>query len=174
MPRTWAVAVLLALLPMAAGCATAHRPSSAARSTLSGPAALTAAGRGGKQALAAAYLAIAQPANRRLDAEVGAFTDHQHQDLAAAGAALRAEAATEGRFDRLLARIPFPPSLASTARAVIQANQRRVMLTAQQAASTSLTGLASLTARHRAADAAVEAQVRILRRALHLPPPANS
>jgi hypothetical protein len=170
MPRTWAVAVLLALLPMAAGCATAHRPSSAARSTLSGP----AAGRGGKQALAAAYLAIAQPANRRLDAEVGAFTDHQHQDLAAAGAALRAEAATEGRFDRLLARIPFPPSLASTARAVIQANQRRVMLTAQQAASTSLTGLASLTARHRAADAAVEAQVRILRRALHLPPPANS
>jgi len=48
------------------------------------------------------------------------------------------------------------------------------MLTVQQAASTSLTGLASFTARHRAADAAVEAQVRILRRALHLPPPANS
>jgi hypothetical protein len=170
MPRTWAVAVLLALLPMAAGCATAHRSGSAARSAPAG----SAAGRGGKRALAAAYLAIAQPANRRLDAEVGAFTDHQHQDLAAAEAALRAEAATEGRFDRLLARIPFPPSLASTARALIQANQRRVMLTVQQAAATSLTGLASFTARHRAADAAVEAQVRILRRALHLPPPAGS
>jgi len=170
MPRSWAVAVLLVLLPMAAGCATAHRPGSAARSTPSGP----AAGRGGKRALAAAYLAIAQPANRRLDAEVDAFTDHQHQDLAAAEAALRAEAATEGRVDRPLARIPFPPSLASTVRALIQANQRRVMLTVQQAASTSLTGLASFTARHRAADAAVEAQVRILRRALHLPPPANS
>jgi hypothetical protein len=48
------------------------------------------------------------------------------------------------------------------------------MLTVQQAAATSLTGLASFTARHRAADAAVEAQVRILRRALHLPPPAGS
>ena len=50
--------------------------------------------------LTAAYLAIAQSANRRLDAEVDAFTDHQHQDLAAAEAALRAEAATERRFDR--------------------------------------------------------------------------
>ena len=88
--------------------------------------------------------------------------------------ALRAEAATERRFDRLLAGIPFAPALASTARALIRANQRRVMLTVQQATSTSLTGLASFTARHRAADAAVEAQVRILRRALHLPPPANS
>jgi hypothetical protein len=83
-----------------------------------------------------------QPANRRLDAEVDAFTDHQHQDLAAAEAALRAEAATERRFDRQLARMPFPPSLASTARALIRANQQRVMLTLQQATSTSLTGLA--------------------------------
>jgi hypothetical protein len=65
-----------------------------------GPRPLKAAGRGGERAPAAAYLAIAQSANRRLDAEVDAFTDHQHQDLAAAEAALRAEAATERRFDR--------------------------------------------------------------------------
>jgi hypothetical protein len=106
MARTWVVAVLLVLVPMAGGCATVHLPGSAARSMP--PAA--GARRGGERALAAAYLAIAQPANRRLDAEVNGFTDHQHQDLAAAEAALRAEAATERRFDRLLARIPFPPA----------------------------------------------------------------
>jgi len=170
MARTWVAAVLLVLLPMAGGCATVHPPGSAARSMP--PAA--GAGRGGERALAAAYLAIAQPANRRLDAEVDGFTDHEHQDLAAAEAVLRAEAATERRFDRLLDRIPFPPPLASTARALIQANQRRAVLTGQQARSTSLTGLVSFTGRHRAADAAVEAQVRILRRALGLPPPDDS
>jgi hypothetical protein len=64
--------------------------------------------------------------------------------------------------------------LAATARALIQANQRRAVLTGQQARSSSLTSLVSFTARHRAADAAVEAQVRILRRALDLPPPEDS
>jgi hypothetical protein len=64
--------------------------------------------------------------------------------------------------------------LAATARALIQANQRRAVLTGQQASSSSLTSLVSFTARHRAADAAVEAQVRTLRRALDLPPPEDS
>jgi hypothetical protein len=48
------------------------------------------------------------------------------------------------------------------------------VLTGEQARSTSLTGLVSFTGRHRAADAAVEVQVRILRRALGLPPPDDS
>lgn len=42
------------------------------------------------------------------------------------------------------------------------------------ARSSSVTGLVSFTDLHRAADAAVEAQVRILRRALGLPPPESS
>jgi hypothetical protein len=78
----------------------------------------------------------------------------------------RAEAATERRFDRLLAGIPFPAPLASTVRALIGANQRRAALTGKQARSVSLARLVSFTGRPRAADAAVEAQVRILRRAL--------
>jgi hypothetical protein len=41
-------------------------------------------------------------------------------------------------------------------------------------AAAALLVLLPMAARHRAADAAVEAQVRILRRALHLPPPASS
>lgn len=124
--------------------------------------------------LAARYLAIAEPANRRLDAEVDGVAEHERDDLAVAEAALRAEAATERRFDRQLTRIPFPPRIAGLARALIQANQRRAVLTAQQAAAPSVTGLLSFTRRHRAADADVEVWVRAIRRALGLPPPDTS
>jgi hypothetical protein len=109
--------------------------------------------------------------NRRLDAEVDGFTDHEHHDLAAAEAALRGEAATERRFDRLLREIPLSPRLATTSLALIRANERRASLTGSQARSSSVTELLSFDGLHRAADAAVEAQVRILRRDLGLPPP---
>lgn len=147
---------------------------------------LTASCTGGEQAagtrtaasrartLAAAYLAIAQPANHRLDTEVDGFTDHEHAGVAAAESDLRAEAATEQRFDRLLSKIRFPPRIAVTARALIQANARRIALTLRQARSSSVTGLLSFARRHRAAGAAVETQVRIIRRDLGLPPPQNS
>jgi hypothetical protein len=87
---------------------------------------------------------------------------------------LRAEAATEQRFDRLLSKIPFPPRIAVTARALVQANQRRAALAGRQARSSSVSGLLSFARRHQAADAAVEAQVKIIRRALGLPPPHAS
>ena len=102
------------------------------------------------------------------------FTHHERDDLAAAEADLRAEAATEHRFDLLLSKIPFPPQIAATARALIRANQRRAALAGRQARSSSVTGLLSFASRHRAADAAVEAQVRIIRRALGLPTPQAS
>jgi hypothetical protein len=60
-------------------------------------------------AAAAKYLAAAEPANRRLDAEVQSYADHEHRNLAAAEAALRAEAVTERWFDQGLVKIPFPP-----------------------------------------------------------------
>jgi hypothetical protein len=66
------------------------------------------------------------------------------------------------------------PPVATTARAVIRASQRRAALTGQQARSSSLARLASFTGVHRAADAAVGARVRILRQALGLPPPESS
>jgi hypothetical protein len=168
--RTWIAVVVLVLVPLAAGCTLAHQAGHAGQPTPPG----SGAARGGVRALASAYLAIARPANRRLDSEVDGFTDHEHHDLAAAEAALRAEAATERRFDQLLGEIRFPARITPTALALIRANQRRAALTDQQARSSSVTGLVSFTGRHRAADAAVETQVRILRRALGLPPPDSS
>src|SRR5438105_3905981 len=123
---------------------------------------------------AADYLATAEPANRRLDAEVQSYADHEHRNLAAAEAALRAEAVTERRFDQCLLKIPIPPPAAATARALVRANERRAELAVRQAGSPSLVALQSFTRRHQSADAAVEAQVKAIRRALGLPPPKTS
>ncbi len=165
MTRIGSVAAgMLALMLLTAGCAGAEQAGSVR----------TAASPGGTRTLAAAYLAIARPANHRLDSEVDGFTDHEHGDMAAAESDLQAEAATEQRFDQLLGQIRFPAQITVTARGLIQANARRITLTLRQARSTSVAGLLSFTRRHQAADAAVEAQVRIIRRALGLPPPPDS
>jgi hypothetical protein len=155
---------MLALMLLTAGCTGGEQAGSVR----------TAASPGGTRTLAAAYLAIASPANHRLDTEADGFTDHEHGDVAAATSDLRAEAATEQRFDRLLGKIRFPAQNAVTVRALIQANARRIALTLRQARSSSVAGLLSFTHRRQAADAAVEAQVRIIRRALGLPPPSDS
>ena len=166
----WIAAILFCLAPGAAGCAagpsTGGEPSTApARST--GPAMAP-------RALAAKYLAIAEPANHRLDIEVDAYADNAHHDLAAARKALRAEAATERQFDRSLAAISFPRAIETTARALIRVNEIRARLALRQAAAPSIRALLSFTATHNAADAEVEAQVRVIRRQLGLPPPETS
>jgi hypothetical protein len=125
-------------------------------------------------ALAHRYLAIANPANHRLEVVNDGYNANERDNLAAATLDLRAEVATETLFDRQLAEIPFPPRIAAIARALIQANQQRGALTARQARSTSLAQLRSFDQRHRASDAAVEVEVRLIRRALHLPPPSTS
>jgi hypothetical protein len=192
------VLALAAVMALAGGCSSSGPPAasaghsvpaaSAGRSTSaastgrsaspaarrSAPAAATTLAPARREALAGRYLAIALPANHRLDHEVEGFADHQRSDLAAAEADLRAEAATERRFDRQLAGIPFPAGIAALARALIWANQSRAALTDRQARSASLTRLHSFSARHRAADAAVEFGVRLIRRALGLPPPSES
>ncbi|SRR6266700_3478964 len=121
--------------------------------------------------LAGRYLVIAEPANHRLDVEVDGYTDAQRDDLAAAKSDLRAEVATEHWFDQHLAAIPFPPRIAAISRALIRVNQERAEMASLQAQSASLTQLRSFNRLHRAADAAVEAEVRLIRRALKLPPP---
>jgi hypothetical protein len=126
------------------------------------------------RALAAEYMAIARPANHRLDVAVEAYADHAHHDLGVAEMALRAEAATERWFDDQLARIKFPPAIAATARALIRVNEVRAAMTDRQARSTSIPALLSLTGEHKAADAQVEAQVRVIRAELGLPPPSSS
>jgi len=120
------------------------------------------------------YLAIAEPANHRLDVEVDAYADNARHNLAAAETALRAEAATEHQFDRQLAAISFPPAIEATARALIRVNEIRVKLTLKQAAAHSIPALQAFTATHDAADAELEAQVRSIRSELGLPPPSTS
>lgn len=126
------------------------------------------------RALAASYLAIARPANHRLDAEVDGFADSQRDDLAKAAAGLRAEAATERHFDRLLARIRLPAAIEGIASELIRANRSRIALTRREARSASLAELKTFARRHKAADAAVETPVKALRKALGLPPPSTS
>jgi hypothetical protein len=126
------------------------------------------------RSLGARYLAIAEPANHMLDVEVAAYSRNARHNLAAAEKALRAEAATEHKFDQQLAAISFPPAIEATAHALIRVNEIRVKLTLKQAAAHSIRALLSFTATHKAADAEVEAQVRIIRSELGLPPPETS
>ena len=121
-----------------------------------------------------AYLAIAEPANRRLDVEVDKYEDERHHDLAAAESALRAQAATERQFDRDLAKIGFPPQIAATARALIGVNEIRAGLAEREAKASSISELVSFDSAHKLADAQVEAQVRVIRTQLRLPPPESS
>lgn len=154
-----ATALAGCLMFMVAGCASAQAPHRPPRDT---------------KALARAYLAIAEPANHRLDVEVDAYDDAAHHDLAAAASALRAQAATERQFDRELARIGFPPRVAATARALIRVNEIRARLATREANAASIPQLLTFTGAHKVADAQVEAQVRVIRSQLGLPPPETS
>src|SRR5579859_5326865 len=87
----------------------------------------------GTKALATAYMAIALPANHRLDKEVDSYNDHVRHNLTLAVADLRAQAATERWFDARLLKIAFPPDIAATARALVRANDQRIALTDEQA-----------------------------------------
>jgi hypothetical protein len=134
----------------------------------------TTLSRADQKALAAQYLAIARPANHRLDADNDGYGDNEKDDLAAAKHDLRAELATERLFDRRLLQIKFPPQIAPTAQALVRSNQVRIALATNQARSASLARLRSFDRRHKAADATLEEQVRIIRRQLGLPPPSTS
>jgi len=167
-----ALALLGAAGLLVAGCGTdtaAHRysPRHAAGRAVTArqaPPSLTS--------LAARYLRLARPANHRLDVEVDGYGDAERDDLARARGDLRAQVATERRFDAGLLGLPFPDLIAQTARALVRANQARIALTERQARASTLTGMRRLDGRHRAADAAVEAQVRLIRVFLGLPPPS--
>ncbi len=193
--RYWPALLLLSVIASTAGCASAQpttpssqspsasaQPSpsaseqpSPAASAQPGPSASAQPSRSARiRALAARYLAIARPANHRLEIEVDGFRDHRRDDLAKAVADLRAQAATERHFDRRLGRIRFPAAIEAIARRLIRANRSRIALTRREARSVSLAELSTFTRRHRAADAAVEVPVKALRKALGLPPPETS
>ena len=124
-----------------------------------------------RQTLAARYLAIAQPANRQLDHDFDGLEDNDDAHLAAAEADLRAAAATERRFDRLLLGIAFPAGTEAIVRLLYTVNQQRAQLTVTAAASRSTQQLHGYEQRLDAANEPVEQAVRVIRSQLGLPPP---
>jgi len=159
---------LLGTVLLTAGCASSGAPAQtpAPHST-----AATAATTAELRAMAAKYLAIAQPANRELDHELDGFKDHAKDDLSAAQADLRAAAATERQFDRQLIVLSFPPRTEPFVRLLYRVNQARATLTSNAAAAMSLPELRGYQRRLDAANEPVEDAVRVIRGQLGLPPP---
>lgn len=123
--------------------------------------------------LVSRYLTITTPADQQLNADEAAYAANERHDLAAAEAALRAELTSETSLDASLGRFPFPAAVAPVATALVQADHARVRLIAQQARSTSLSQLRSFNHRSKAAGAAVQTEMKLLRRALDARPTAS-
>lgn len=157
-----------------AGCGAAlpaagvHQPAS---SPVPASAQLLATG-AARRAAAARYLAIAVPANRRLEHDFDDGLDGANRDnLTAARADLRDASATERRFDRQLLRLPLGPATMAMARILVTVNESRARLTDAAARSASLAGLHAFGPRLDAANVPVEVAVKIIRSELGLPPP---
>jgi hypothetical protein len=124
------------------------------------------------QVLASQYKAIMTLANQQMKAYVAAYTANERHHLATAEAALTAEVTTENAFDASLAGIHFPPAIAPIAKALIQDDQARAKLIAEQARSSSLTQLGSFNHRVRVASAAVQTEMNLILKAVDSPPQA--
>jgi hypothetical protein len=146
----------------------AARPQHSANSSAAASAAVPEA------ALAARYLAIARPANERLDRDFDGLEDASRDDLQAAAADLRNAAATERRFDWQLLRLPLPATEETIAHVMVTANESRARLSDRAAAAATLTVLHRYLRRLTAANAPVEDAVRVIRAQLGLPPPETS
>jgi hypothetical protein len=161
---------------LAAGCTDAGRSATAAPAARRSHAAPAVPAVSGAQLRAAArrYLAIARPANRRLETDFDSLEGRDRDNLAAAQADLRDAAAAERLFDWHLLGVKLPPAAAAVARLMVNANQARAQLTARAAASTSLRQLRRYERRLTAANERVEEPVRVIRSQLGLPPPETS
>jgi hypothetical protein len=116
------------------------------------------------------FLAIMVPARQQLSADQAAYSgDVRRRNLAAAQTALMAEVTSEHTFDTSLVGVTFPPAVTAIAKALIRANEARAMLTAKQAQSTSLAQLRSFNRRVDLAGAAVQKDVKLIRKALASP-----
>ena len=159
---------------LAAGCSAGNRPAAAAPAHTShaapaGPAISPAQ----RKMAARGYLAIARPANRRLETDFDGLKE-DGGNLAAAQADLRDAAATEREFDRRLLALKLPPATEAVARRLVTVNEARARLATAAAASTSLSQLHGYQPRLTAANKPVEDAVRVIRRQLGLPPPETS
>ena len=121
--------------------------------------------------MAAEYAAMLAPASQQLTTDAAAYAANDGDHLAVAEAALTAEVAAERALGRGLAAFPFPPAIAPIAKGLIQANQDRAALTAEQAASPSLTRMRSFDHRVQLADAAVQNEMKLVLAAVDAPLP---
>jgi hypothetical protein len=155
-----------------------------------------------QQMLITQYEGIVTPASRQLNADMVAYSANERDNLAAAEAALTAEVGTEQQVDNSLAAVMFTPQNRATALALItnaassgnpvplaavtftpqmtviadalvQANQARAALTAEQARSSSLTRLRSFNHRVQVASAAVKTDMNLLLKAIDSPVSAS-
>jgi hypothetical protein len=115
------------------------------------------------------YANLAGPADQALTPEVVSYSFNQHRNLAAAELDLSREAKTEASLDSQLGQITFPPAADPHADLLIAADKKRINLIRLQMRARTLRKLRSFDGRDRAADVAVEAQVRIIRQDLGLP-----
>jgi hypothetical protein len=124
--------------------------------------------------LAAQYLRIAAPANRRLESDFDRLAGPDRDHLADALGDLRDAASTERMFDRDLLRLSLPPAVEVTAQDLVRTNESRAKLTSTLSAYRSLEQLRRNEKSLTAANAPVEQAVRSVRRQLGLPPPQTS
>jgi hypothetical protein len=169
--RSAGLAAVCGLALLGAGCGTSAGGASPSAAATGSAAVLSPAT---QKALAAKYLAIAEPANHSLDVANDGYSDAEHDDLAKARTDLLDETATESRFDAQLLAIRFPAQIERQVQELVRANKLRVQLTQRQARATTLASIRVFDSQHKAADAAVEAPVRQIRRLLGLPPPSSS
>jgi hypothetical protein len=176
-PRAWRRAgaglVLAGAVLLAAGCTGTDQPAATAPSPASSAAPAQAVSPAQRKAAARSYLAIARPANRRLETDFDGLDDRRG-DLAAARADLRDAAATERQFDRRLLALKLPAATETVTRLLVTANEARARLTTAAAASISLSQLHRYEPRLTAANRPVEEAVRVIRSQLGLPPPKTS
>lgn len=113
-----------------AGAPTVSAPESSAAASLaaSPTSSVPSAEAVPRTLLAARYLAIARPANERLDHDFDRLEDASDGDLQATDADLRHAAATERRFDWQLLQLPLPPAEEAIARLLVTANESRARL----------------------------------------------
>jgi hypothetical protein len=121
--------------------------------------------------LASQYLAVITPATQQLNTDAAAYAASEGDHLAVAEAALKAEVTSDRALDASLTAFAFPPAIAPLARALINANQARATLTAEQARSSSLSRMRSFDHRVELADAAVQNEMKLVRAAVDAPLP---
>jgi len=125
------------------------------------------------QMLNSQYMAIVTPAVLQLNIDEAAYTANERHNLAAAEVALAAEVTSERALDARLAGFPFPPAVSPAGKALIQANQARATLTAEQARSSSLTQLHAFNQQVDVASTTVQREMKLVLKALGSRPTAD-